>query len=64
VRQVVNVFRGAGKVYELRDGLQFAITGKAFLDEILNCFYVVVGGSLNVFKATGIQFTEVVGNIL
>ena len=64
VGQVVDIFRSTGEVNKFRyrmqgrDGLYF------FFQEILNRFYVVIGGAFNGFDARGIFFTKLSNNFI
>ncbi len=60
VRQVVDVFGGAGKVNKFVDRHQLGIVGDLLLDEVLNRFHVVVGGTFDLLDPLGMLDTEVV----
>ncbi|KAF1023298.1 MAG: hypothetical protein GAK37_03259 [Pseudomonas sp.] len=61
VGQVVDVLAGAGKVNELADLGQFRQLGGLFLEQVLNGFYVMVGGALDLFDTLGVLQSKVVG---
>ena len=58
MRQVVDVFTGAGEVDELGDGVEFGVAFDLFLQEVLDRLHVVVGGAFDVLDALGILDTE------
>src|SRR5690554_1295885 len=66
VGQVVNVFRGTGKVDEfgnlLQDRMAVGDGFEFFLDKIFHGFDVVVGRALNGFDSLGVRFAEVADN--
>ena len=54
VRQVVDVFAGAGKVDEFAHGMHFGVGGKALFEPVFNRFHVVVGGGFYGFDFGGV----------
>ncbi len=56
--QVVDVFRGAGKVNKFGHGVQFRNAGNFFLDEVLDRFHIVIGGAFDVLDALGVLKAE------
>src|SRR5690606_28803938 len=51
VGQVVDVLGGAGEVHELADRFQLVVHFQLFLDVVLDCLDVVVGGALDFLDA-------------
>ena len=51
IRQIVDIFRGAGEVQILLLRLQVCIRGKSLFQEVLNCLDVMIRGTLNFFDA-------------
>ena len=60
MRQVVDVFGGAGEMHKLVHGHQLGVAGEFLFDEVFHRFHVVVGGGFNLFDAQGVCFAEVV----
>ena len=62
MRQVVDVFRGAGEVDELGHRRDFGVGLRLFLEEILDRLDVVIGGRLDGLDALGVGHRKVVGD--
>ncbi len=62
VRQVVDVFRGTGEVDELRNRMQRRVWLHLLFQEVLNRFYIMVGGAFDGFDARCIFHAKVADN--
>ena len=62
MRQVVDVFRGAGEVNELGHGVKLGMFGHLFFQVILNRLDIVVGRSFDLLDAPGLVGIEILHN--
>ncbi len=45
--KIVNIFRGAGEVNKFTDRIELGIVSNGLLEQVLDRFYIMVGGALN-----------------
>ena len=64
VGKIVNIFRCARKMKELFLACELAISLKLFLQEVLNCFDVMVCCSLNLFNPFSILDRKVAEDLV
>ena len=59
MREIINIFRRAGKMYELTDRFEFSITGNRLFNKVFDRLNIVVGGPFDLFDPRGLIKTEI-----